>query len=40
MRCEKYLKQSLEVIGEYNILSPLLVLEILKPNQSLRFGVL
>lgn len=40
MRCEKYLKQALKVIGDFNILSPLLVLEILKPNDRLRYSVL
>ena len=40
MRCEKYLKQALDVIGTHSILSPLLVLEILKPNPSLRYSVL
>jgi len=40
LRCEKYLKQALKVIGDYNILSPLLVLEILKPNKNLPYSVL
>jgi hypothetical protein len=35
-----YLKRSLEHIGENNILSPLLVLEILAPKKNLKFDVL
>ncbi len=34
------MKKSLEHIGENNILSPLLVLEILAPNKEIKFEVL
>ena len=37
---ENYLKRSLEHIGENNILSPLLVLEILATKKNLKFEVL
>lgn len=37
---DDYLKKSLEHIGENNILSPLLVLEILAPNKEIKFEVL
>lgn len=37
---EEELKQALEEIRKKNILSPLLVLEILKENPKLKFGVL
>lgn len=37
---DEYLKKSLEHIGENNILSPLLVLEILAPNKDIKFEVL
>jgi hypothetical protein len=37
---ENYLKRSLDHIGENNILSPLLVLEILAPKKNLKFEVL
>jgi len=37
---DKYLKLSLEHIGENNILSPLLVLEILGSRSEIKFDVL
>lgn len=39
-RAEKYLKECLKTVGEQNILSPLLVLEILKSKSDLKFEVL
>lgn len=39
-RSEKYLLRALKTIGERDILSPLLVLEILKSKRSLKFEVL
>jgi hypothetical protein len=38
--CEKYLKEALEYIGRMNVLSPLLVLEILQTKKDLKFKVL
>lgn len=38
--CEKYLQMALEYIGRMNILSPLLVLEILQTKKDLKFKVL